>query len=775
MLQEECISLFKQPQSNQHQPDQQSNEKTISTACPVNCYQCRQIAHVKDGRIVRISPGEIPGIPGYANVCLRGLSMPSRAQSNERVKYPLKRVGERGEGRFKRITWDEALDIIAQKLSEVKEQYDSKAAAFLYMTGNLSKFAWESIERFAKCYDGTSFTIEALMSDHGASMGHELTCGYMRGGNDVRDCINSKMLISWGKNIAETMIHEMRWIMDAKLNGTKFVVIDPRMSATATVADQWLPIRPATDTALALGMMNIIISKDLHDKGWLKRNSCGPLLVNDGTGKYLREEEQYLIWDNNTQKAVPMDTEHADPALTGTYTVNGAACRPSFEHLLAEIRNYPLEKTAEITGLPADIIESFAIEYATKKPSSIILSQGTQRIWNSHNPFRAIATLGAVCGYIGVSGGGVSHGVARTAGRGRDSDAAVRKEPFNEFIWTDTGEHQVTYQHGCTLYDHITKEDPYPIKFAWIATFNWLNQAPDANRVIKEIFPKLSFIVNVDPYMNWTAKYADIVLPCTTHFENWDVYFKSPWVLLQQPIIAAVGESKSDVQIFSELAKRVGLSEYWSRTPQEWVHDYLNTQEMRELGFDWNKFVAEGVFAPKGTDFSPFIDFQDFRFKTPTSKFEFYSERLTEIGQQIPVYTKPLEDPQGPLGEKYPLVFIQYHEKCTVHSQHSPLTALKEVRNEVWIEINPIDAEKRSIKHRDIVRVFNDRGECKLRAFLTEGIFPGVVAIPQGWTPDYYVEGHLQMLTHLTINPAENVVDESNTAFYDVLVEVEKA
>ncbi|MEL7563820.1 MAG: molybdopterin-dependent oxidoreductase [Dehalobacterium sp.] len=768
--------MAKQPtQNNQRKPYKQSGEKIISTVCPVNCdSRCRQLVHVKDSRIIRISPGEIPGVPGYANVCLRGNSMPVRAQSDDRVKYPLKRVGQRGEGKFERITWEEALDTIAQKLTEVKGQYSSKAAAFIYMTGNLTKFAWESIERFAKCYEGTTYTIEALMSDHGASMGDELVYGQMRGGNDVRDYVNSKMIICWGKNPAETQMQDMRWILDAKQKGTKLVVIDPRMSGTASVADQWIPIRPATDTALALGMINVIISRGLHDEEWLKRNSCGALLVDDVTGKYLRDGEKYLLWDQNTNMAVPMETLGTEAALTGRYTVNGLKCRPSFEHLLAEVKKYPLDRTSELTGLPADIIESFAIEYATTRPATIFMAQGTQRIWNSHNPFRAITTLGAVCGYIGMVGGGVSHGVGWGAG-GLGDGGAEGEDPFDESIWANTGGHQANFQHGCTLYDHITKEEPYPIKFAWVATFNWLNQGPDANRVIKEVFPKLSFIVNVDPYMNWTAKYADIVLPCTTHFENWDVFVKPPWLFLQQPAIPPVGESKSDVQIFTELAKRVGLSEYWSRTDQEWVHDYLDTKEMRQLGFDWDKFVEEGVYTPRGADFSPPIDFRDFKFTTPTTKFEFYSERLTEIGHQVPIYTRPLEDPQGPLGAKYPLVLIQFHDKSTVHSQHTPITPLKEVRNEVWIEINPKDAKKRGIKHHDVVRVFNDRGECKVRAFLTEGIVPGIVAMPQGWTPDYYVEGHLQMLTHLTINPNENFVDESNTAFYDVLVEVEKA
>lgn len=754
-----------------------SKEKIIPTVCSLNCdSRCLTRMHVENDKIVRVSPGDFPGVPNYANACLRGISLPFRAQSEERVKYPLKRVGKRGEGKFERISWEEAWDIIARQLNEVKAKYGSRSAAFIYMTGNLAKFSWESIDRFARCFEGTTYTIEALMSDHGASMGDELVYGQIRGGNDVRDYVNSNMIICWGKNPTDTQMQDMRWILDAKQKGAKIVVIDPRMTQTASIADQWIPIQPATDTALALGMMNVIISRGLHDEEWLKNNSCGPLLVSDVDGKYIRDaDNRYLVWDTNTEKPVPMETEGANPALTGSFSVNGVKCKPSYVHLYNEIQKFPLKKTAEITGLPEDLIEDFAIEYATAKPAAIFMAQGTQRIWNSHNPFRAITTLAAVCGYVGVVGGGASHGVGWGAGWMGSGDDSV-EPPFNGDIWdTNTGGHDANVLPGCTLYEHIINEDPYPIKFAWFATFNLLNQGPDANRVINEVLPKIDFIVNVDPYMNWTAQYSDIVLPATTFFENWDLYVRPPWIMLQQPVISPIGESKSDVQIFTGLAKRLGLGKYWPRTDREWVYDYLNTKELKEQGFNWDKFVEEGIFAPEGTDFSPAVDFTDGKFLTPTTKFEFYSERLTEINQQVPIYTRPLEDPKGPLGRKYPLVFLQFHDKLSVHSQHILAPPLKVVRKEPWLEINVEDAEKRGIKHNDVVKIFNDRGSCKVRAFVTEGIVPGVVAMPQGWGPEYFVEGHHQMLTHLTINPAENVVDESNTAFYDVLVEVQKA
>lgn len=753
----------------------QAGEKVVPTLCSVNCEnKCRHLVHVKDGKIVRITPGEIRGVPGWANVCLRGNSLPFRAQSNDRVKYPMKRIGTRGEGKFERISWDEAFELLARKFREIQGKYGPKSAGFVYMTGNQTKLSWESIERFSKCCGGTIFTLEALMSDHGASMGDELVYGKMRGGNDVRDYINSKLLILWGKNLAATQLQDMRWIFNAKEAGCKVISIDPRHTQTAAIADQWIPIRPATDSALALGMIRVIVGKELHDKEWLKKYSCAPLLINESTGKYLRLNGQYAIWDTNSA-AQPKDTEGVSPALSGMFTVNGVKCRTAFDHLMDQVNDYTLAKTSSITGVPEGIIEQLAVEYATAKPAAILNSQGTQRIWNSFTPFRATATLGAICGNIGKSGGGVSHGVGWGEG-GLGDGTATEDEPWDFTDWNDAVP-EANWQHGSKLYEQIETEKPYPIKLAWIATFNWLNQGPDANRAIREVFPKLDFIVYVDPYMTWTSKYADLLLPCTTFYENWDLFVKLPWIFLQQPIIDPVGESKSDTQIFTGLAKRLGLEKYWTRTDKEWVHDLLNTPKMRELGFNWNDFVREGQWASNKTNFVPPIDWEDGKgYLTPTERFEFYSEKLVEVGHQVPKWTPPHDDPNGPLAKKYPLVCIQFHDLYTVHSQHTPNSPIKVVRKEAWIEINPVDAQKRGIKHQDTVRVFNDRGECKLKAFVTEGIYPGVTAIPNGWTPDYYVSGHLNNLTYHEINSIEEEhISESNTTFYDILVEIEKA
>ncbi|GAB1536243.1 molybdopterin-dependent oxidoreductase [Geovibrio sp. ADMFC3] len=746
--------------------------KTFRTVCTVNCTsRCNLNCHVQGGKILSVTPTPLPGRPDYSNACLRGMSLPLKTVSEDRVKYPMLRVGERGEGRFKRISWTEAFDLITEKIKESQARYGKKSVGFFVMTGNLAKFAWDSPFRFARTIEGTSFSPEAIMSDHGASMGMDLVYGQKRGSHDSRDYMKSKTLIVWGRNVADTHTSEMRFYLNARKNGTKIIVIDPRFSSTAAVADQWIPIKPGADTALAIGMMNYIIGKNLHDKEWLLKNSCSPLLIKDSDGQYLRIGDEFCVIDEKG-KVVPAGTQGVTARLEGKAEYNGEKCTTSFSLLEADLKQYTLKWTAEATGISEDVIKDLIKDYL-KKPSAIRMGQGMQRVYNAHSPFRTVATLAAVCGYIGVSGGGASHAGGTS---GVNPIPGVNVPVFNSAPWSDTGGSKASEMPGIKLYDMVEKADPYKIDFLWIASSSFLNQSPDSNRVINEVFPKLSFIVHSDPYWTSTAQYADLVLPATNMFENWDIFDKTPWFMLQQPMLRPAGESKSDIQIFSGVAERLGKGEFWNRTDEEWLRVYLEGSKHPAMeGFSWNKFVEEGIFARKDGRFDIVNAFTDQKYKTKTGRFEFYSERLKPVGHQLPVYTPLLEDPKGPLGKKYPLMFIQYHDRTNVHTQHIGIPAIHGVFKEPWVEISSKDANKRGIKDGDNVKVFNDRGYCVVKALVSEGIMPGVIAIPQGWTPEYFVEGHHQNLTHLTINPVEMLVSESNFAAYDNLVEVVKA
>ena len=757
-----------------------ANEKKSETGrvvgglCTYNCTsRCHLKAHVKDGRIITVTPGEMPGRADYANCCLRSIAYSQRLQDEDaRILYPMKRVGKRGEKNFERISWEEAFDTIARKLKEAKEKYGPESAGFFTMTGNLAKLAWESPIRFANCFGGTTFDVEALMSDHGATMGMGLVYGQGRGGHDTRDYMNSKLIILWGRNVVDTHTSETRYLIKARENGAKIIVIDPRQCPSAAIADQWIAINPGTDTALALGMMNIIISKDLHDKEWLRKYSCAPYLVNDQDGKYMRDGNHYLIWDTKTKKAVYADSKNAVGAINGEFTVNGVKCKPSFEYLVAETKKYNLEKTAEITGIDNQVIETLAMEYITMKPAGIRMGQGMQRVYNAHSPFRTVATLAAVAGYIGIPGGGASHMGGTAANKPLPG---VTTPVFNYEDWTDYGGNSGKMQKSSLMYDMITKKDPYPIDFLWLAGTNFLNQNPDPNRVIKEVFPNISFIVSVDPFWTWTSLYADIILPGNTYWEKWDFYDRAPWVFIMQPAIKPIGESKSDPEIFAELAKRLDFGHLWKKTDEEWVKGFVNLEHPAFEGFDWDNVLKDGVWGRKDGIYEPVFAFgPEYQYQTPTARFEFYTESLKEFNQEVPTYTPGLENPKSELGKKYPLLVFNYHDRFNVHSQHVLEESLKIVQKEPEVWINTKDAKKRAINHGDVVRVFNDRGSCTLKAFVTEGVVPGAIALASGWQPESYIEGHHQTLTQLTINPVEEQISATNTAYGDVLVQVER-
>ena len=790
-------------------------EETVHAVCTVNCTsRCHLQGTVRDGNLIRVEPGDMPGRPGYANACLRSMSYIQRLQDeNARVMYPMRRTGERGSGQFERITWDEAIDEIAEKLNPIIAN-DPTAASFYSFTGDLGKLSWEAPTRYAATVGATTWDIEGIMGDHGASMGMTMVFGTHRGAHDSRDYLNSNLLIVWGRNVADTHTSELRDYVAARKNGAKVIVIDPRQCSTAAMADEWIGINPQTDPALALGMMNWIISRDLHAKDKLVEESVAPYLICEDDGTYLRMMNgqimagsdvdaalksaaasigtdpaaqgqagstagTYVIWDELTGGAVAapnaatIKSGAVQPALSGEFVVDGIACRTAFDHLVEECSEYTPERTGEICGIDPEVVERLADEYISAQPAGIRMGQGMQRVYHSYSPFRTVATLAMVAGYIGVPGGGASH----AGGTATNKPVAGYTGPVYGFkSWSDTGK-KANLLPSSLLYQAAIDHDPVPIEFLWIANSNLINMSPDSNKIINEVLPKIDFIVTADPWWTWTAKYSDIVLPACTYWEHWDLVDRSPWAMFNQPAIEPMGESLSDVEIMSLLAKKTGVEQYWDKTDEEWIREFVGTDHPAWDDFDWERDVVEqGIYGRSDAIYDPAIVYEAGNgYKTNTGKFEFYTEEMLEFDDEVPTWKPPIEDPRtGELAEKYPLVFIQYHDRLNVHTQHILNPALEVVQDEPLLQMNPVDAEARGLKHDDVVHVFNDRGDMKIRLFLTEGIVPGTVATQSGWTPDYFIDGCLQNLTHLTICDAEESYSMTNSAFYDVLVEVEK-
>jgi len=292
---------------------------------------------------------------------------------------------------------------------------------------------------------------------------------------------------------------------------------------------------------------------------------------------------------------------------------------------------------------------------------------------------------------------------------------------------------------------------------------------PNTNRVTSELLPNLELLVVCDLFMTESAKYADYVLPVASFFECTDLCradLQHPYLQIQQKVIEPLHESRSDFQIAAELGRKMGYGEYFNKTEEQYIEEILASGHPTMEGISVDTLKQGPVMA------RPLERPQ--QLGTPTGRVEFYVDSLKQFGQELPIYLEPVESARSEKAKSYPLTLLSTHPESRVHSTLANIPSLLKKVPEPALQINPLDAEPRSIVDGGVVRVFNDRGQLKARAELSTGIKPGVVNITEGWWPQQYIEGHLNQLTHDRINPVQQHILQPNAAFYDVLVEVER-
>lgn len=744
--------------------------RIVRTACPYHCSgnACGIQAHVQEGNITKLEPAEFPD-RRFRRICLRGLSSLQLLNHPDRLKYPLKRTGQRGEGKWARVSWDEALDEIADNFKKIQEKHGPEAIAWVLGGPGSGTIKFGIYCRFAALTHGTRVSCWG----YGDAAGPDAmltTFGTHFQGHDTRDSINSKMCILWGANPAVTRPFQMRNFLKAKDNGVVLVAIDPIFSHTAARCDQYIQIRPGTDAALALGMIHVIIKKDLHDKDYLTRCTVGPLLVNTSSGRFLREKDllpggsdKYMVWDKTNGTTLPADAPGAKPALDHSCSLKGERYNTAFKMLADLAAQYTPEKTAEITDIPAEVIKKLAQDYATSRPSSIFTNMGVQRTFHGDLSFRAILALAAVCGYYGQKGGGASLGPG--------PKTYVLNWPYflKPADWASYSRLPIL-----NLYSALEKGEPFTVKGLWFAFINFVNQSPNSNKIIHDVLPKADFIVDTDLFMNSTGQYADMVLPICTFLEHTDlVGGPFPYLQLQQRVIEPYYESKSDVEIISALARKMGLGQYFDKSEEKLVETFIDSRHPSLAGISLEG-LREVPYASNSFE-EPFVAWQEGKFFTKSGRIEFYSEKLAPMGEALPVFKPPKEGRENQQARKYPLVFVQRHSNFRVHSMYANIPWLLELNPEPVVEMNPSDARQRGITEGDMVLVYNDRGKAKLKARLNEGVKTGVVDIAQGWWFHQFAEGGFNCLTYEDRNPAQELVYEANSGFNDVLVEVERA
>jgi anaerobic dimethyl sulfoxide reductase subunit A len=706
----------------------------MRVGCPAhNCGgRCVLKLHIRDKEIIRIETDDRPGddlSDPQLRACVRGRAYRRRQYHPDRLKYPMKRVGKRGEAKFERIGWEEALDMLAGQLKRVKTAYGNDAILVPYGTGSYNQTnGRQTAARLMNLFGG-SLGFYNSYSWACISMATPYVYGTNVTGNQRQDWVNSRYIIMWGWNPAEMRdgTNSEYFIKKARENGAMVVCIDPRMSMSATaLADEWIPIRPGTDVAMMSAMAHVIISEGLHDEDFIRRCCTG--------------------FDRSQMPAGLEDQESYSDYIFGRF--DGQPKTP--------------EWAEGITGIPAATIQRIAREYGSTKPAMLYQGYGMQRRAYGEQPVLGGCVLAAITGNVGIPGGWAS-GIALQAEDGGPfwNVFPVGRNPVSAtipvFLWTEAilrGK-EMGPEDGVRGAEKLNNN----IKLIWCVASNILiNQHADVNRSarILEDESLVEFIVVQDQFLTPSARYADLVLPVCTQFETWgleDGWKYGDEVILMPKVAEPPYETKSDYQICADLARKLGLWEDYTlgRTEREWiewaVRYYRNTRFPDIPSLDKLHEMNRGVYSNPVTE--PKIAFSDFRkdpdshpLNTPSGKVELFSKRLYDMGKPetipaVPKYIQEWESPFGEESKRFPLQAIGHHYMPRVHSTHDGIDWLEEAFPQ-RVFINPIDAAPRGISDGDKVLVYNDRGKIIIPCRLSNKIMPGVVNIPQGawWAPD---------------------------------------
>mgnify|MGYP000845506525 CR=1 FL=1 len=722
-------------------------EKTVWSACTVNCgSRCPLRMHVADG-VIRYVETDNTGDDAYdglhqVRACLRGRSMRRRVYNPDRLKYPMKRVGARGEGKFERITWEEAYDTLAREMKRIIGEYGNEAIYLNYGTGTLGGTMTRSwppgktlIARLMNCCGGY-LNHYGDYSTAQIAAGLNYTYGGWADGNSPSDIENSKLVVLFGNNPGETRMSGggvTYYLEQAReKSNARLIIIDPRYTDTgAGREDEWIPIRPGTDAALVSALAWVMITEDLVDQAFLDNYCVG--------------------YDEKTLPAGAPANGHYKAYIVGL-GADGIAKTP--------------EWAASITGIPASRIVKLAREIAGAKPAFIAQGWGPQRHSNGELVSRAIAMLPILTGNVGISGGnsGAREGSYELPFERMPTLDNPVKTSISMFTWTDAivrGPSMTATADGVRGKEKLD----VPIKMVWNYASNCLiNQHSQINRThdILQDDKKCELIVVIDCHMTSSAKYADILLPDCTASEQMDFALDAScgnmgYVIFADQAIAPRFECKTIYEMTSELAKRMGVEQAFTegRTQEGWLrHLYEQSRAALPALPDFDTFLKQGIFKQRDPE-GHHVAYRAFRadpaanpLTTPSGKIEIYSAQLAEIAASwqlpagdvihpLPIHSSGFEHYDDPLRAHYPLQLTGFHYKARTHSTYGNVDVIKAAcPQEMWI--NPLDARKRGIANGDRVRIWNDRGEARIAAKVTPRILPGVVALGEGawYDPD---------------------------------------
>jgi anaerobic dimethyl sulfoxide reductase subunit A len=734
--------------------------QTVVTSCAHNCGSRHMlVAHKKGDVIVRLSTDDGRYQRGGAfgvdteeepqlRACLRGRSYRARLYSPERLLYPMIRVGERGEGKFKRASWDEALGQIAERMVKLRDTYgptallDQSYAGASYGVLHKSDQIEGLLGRFLGMF-GCRTSSWSVPSYQGTTFSSNITFGSIEDGNEDDAFAHSKLIIMWGWNPAYTFHggNTFYYMRLAKQRGCKFVLVDPQYTDSAAAYDAWwIPIKPNTDAAMLAAMAHHIFVNHWQDQRFIDRFCQG---MDPGTMPFwARGQESFKDYILGLSDGQPKTPEWASP----------------------------------ICGVSADDIKKLAQMYATTKPAALKASWSPGRNAYGEQYNRMAAAVQAMTGNIGIIGGS-----AEGVGKAWHADAVAY--PYDQYAnlwWASIKSDR--WAHAVLNYPNLRREEiglwprndqldgviPNIRGIFWHGS-DWLNQLTNINKQIQAI-KKIDLIVCMDSTITPSGIWADYLLPAATHFERHDValpWYKGHYYIHRPKVIQPLGESKTDFQIFTELAYRLGFGPgYNPRATREYFFSddavdeaYLSAwwqrvQSHQHVDMSWEEFKKRGVYKFKLSQphvaFRPQIE-QGVPFPTPSGRIEILSTVLaqtrdftrTQWGYPIPAIPKWIEPWEWLNSKKtadMPFHLISPHPRWRTHSIFNNIPWLRETY-EQEVTINAADARRLGIGTGDTVEVWNERGKCVVPAYVTERCMPGVLVLHEGAWMDLDAQG----------------------------------
>lgn len=662
-----------------------SEQKVVTTSCPYNCGgRCILNVDVSAGAVARIGTDKRPH-PSL-KACVRGLSQKDVLYAPDRLTRPLKRIGERGEGRFSPISWDEAMDAVCGELARVRDRYGPSAVFLIASAGSVGSLygASRAAHRFFSMFGGAT-RFYGNMSFEAASFASKTTLGFAVDGSSPDSLLSSRLIILWGWNPVVTRFGPQTagYLAKAGKAGTKIVCVDPRQSPSArALASQWIPIRPGTDAALLIAMAYVMISENLHDRRFVDAHTVG--------------FQAFADYVTGREDGVPKSPGWAEP----------------------------------ITGVPADTAVQLAREYASSKPAALLAGWAPGRTAYGEQYHRAALALSAMTGNIGVEGGSAGGGTGVIA-----PGLAGKTLPIPRGAGPTV--------HMTEVYDALLKgkEGGFPsdVKLLYVVGTNFLNQFLNVNKGVRAMRAP-EFIVAHELFLTPTARYADVVLPVNHFLESRDVV--QPWeggcyYILSERAVEPPAETRTDLSMFTEMASRLALPGYNDKSEEEWLREFVDGNP--ELpGYDEMKGKGVHEFGAG----KPWVAFREqiedpagHPFPTPSGKIEIYSSRIEKMNDPrippIPKFIEPWEGPGDPLARDYPIQFVSPHAGIRANSMFDNIPRLKKSADDaLWLSIE--DAAPRGISDGDAVRVFNARGQLLTRASVSDRIMPGVASLDAG-------------------------------------------